>query len=104
MKSPLSGFSDNQRRLWAGFAGGGHGATFAGIHRSAMRVSDRYETVVDTFSSDPENSLRTGAALTAVPDQVHQDHAKLAVSKASRDGSILATPNHLHLKPCHLFL
>ena len=50
--------------------GGGKGAYFAGLHRAAMRLSNRFDLVAGAFSSDPANCRESGEALGVAPGAV----------------------------------
>lgn len=98
-----------QRRFRVGMVGGGRGAFFAGIHRAAMRLSNRFEVVAGAFSSDPENARDSGDALNIAPDRTYSDFIAMAEAEATRtedrlDAVIIVTPNHLHFEPCRIFL
>lgn len=97
-----------KRRFRAGMIGGGRGSYFAGIHRAAMRLSNRFELVAGAFSSDPENSAEAGKALGIAPERAYTDFRVMARDEALRDGridvAVVVTPNHLHFEPCKLFL
>lgn len=88
--------------------GGGKGAFFAGIHRAAMRLSNRFEIVAGAFSSDPSFGLEAGEALGLAPDRIYASFESMAAAEARRpdriEAAIIVTPNHLHFEPCKLFL
>lgn len=98
-----------RRRFRVGMVGGGRGAFFAGLHRAAMRLSNRFEVVAGAFSSDPQNAQDSGTALNIAPDRVYADYVEMAHAEAARkedrlDAVVIVTPNHLHYEPCRLFL
>ncbi|MBB3396037.1 Gfo/Idh/MocA family oxidoreductase [Rhizobium sp. BK060] len=97
-----------RKKLRAGMVGGGAGAFFASIHRAAMRLSNRFELVAGAFSSNPERCREAGDALDISSDRVYASFQEMAEKEAARsdriDAAIVVTPNHLHFKPCRLFL
>ena len=98
-----------QRRFRVGMVGGGRGAFFAGLHRAAMRLSNRFDLVAGAFSSDPANAQDSGAALNIAPERIYADFAAMAQAEAARtedrlDAVVIVTPNHLHFDPCRRFL
>jgi len=97
------------RRLRIGMIGGGQGAYFAGLHRAAMRLSNRFDLVAGAFSSDPLNCRATGEALRINPERNYSSFVDMARVEASRDRDrldavVIVTPNFLHFEPCKLFL
>lgn len=96
------------RRFRIGMVGGGKGAFFAGIHRAAMRLSDRFDLVAGAFSSNPDVGREAAGALGVAPDRAYADFRAMARAEAVRpdriDAVVVVTPNHLHLEPCKLFL
>lgn len=98
-----------RRRFRIGMIGGGRGAFFAGLHRAAMRLSNRFDLVAGAFSSDPANGQDSGEALNIAVDRIYADFAAMARAEAARshdrlDAVVIVTPNHLHYEPCRLFL
>ncbi len=97
------------RRFRVGMVGGGRGAYFAGLHRAAMRLSNRFELVAGAFSSDAETSLSAGAALGIAPERTYASFVDMARAEAAchdnrLDLVVIVTPNHLHYEPCRMFL
>ncbi|HYZ63845.1 MAG TPA: Gfo/Idh/MocA family oxidoreductase [Acetobacteraceae bacterium] len=96
------------RRLRLGMVGGGEGAFIGAVHRAAARLDDRYELVASAFSSDPERSRASAAALHVAPDRAYPDFASMAAAEARRPDRVdvvaIVTPNHLHHGPARLFL
>lgn len=97
-----------KKRHRAGMVGGGKGAYFAGIHRAAMRLSNRFELVAGSFSSDVNTTREAAAALEIARERTYDDFKTMAASEAGRadpiDVAVIVTPNHLHFEPCKLFL
>jgi predicted dehydrogenase len=96
------------RRLRAGMVGGGPGSFFAGYHRAAMRLSNRFELVAGAFSSDPASCRHAGQALGISSDRIYLSFRDMVMYEAKRgdpiDVAVIVTPNHLHFDPCRLFL
>ena len=97
------------QRFRAGMVGGGRGAFFAGLHRAAMRLSNRFDIVAGAFSSDPDNSRESGEALGLVAGRSYLSFAEMAEAEAARGSdrievAVVVTPNFLHFEPCKLFL
>lgn len=104
----LTGDIPAKKKLKAAMVGGGRGAYFASFHRTAMRLSNRYEIVAGAFSSDPAKALEAGTALSLCEDRIYTSFEAMAVQEARRpdpvDVVVVVTPNHLHFDPCRLFL
>ena len=85
-----------------GMVGGGEGAFIGAIHRLAASLDGDIELVCGAFSSDPDRSRRSGAALHLAPDRVYSDYASMMVAEASLPVDVrmqfvaIVTPNHLH--------
>ena len=108
MKKQLISDIPAGRRFRAGMVGGGQGAYFAGIHRAAMRLSNRFDLVAGAFSSNPQTCREAGEAVGIAPDRTYANFADMARGEAARDDridvAIVVTPNHLHFEPCKAFL
>ena len=88
--------------LRMGLAGGGVGAFIGEIHRAAARLDGNIELVCGAFSSDPDRSRRTGAALSLPPHRVYASwremlSAEAALPPESRMQFVtIVTPNDVH--------
>src|ERR1700688_2469853 len=95
----LAGDIPKRKRFKAGMIGGGRGAFFAGYHRAAMRLSDRFDIVAGAFSSDPGVCLEAGEALGLAPERTYPSYQEMVRREAARedpiDVAIVVTPNHL---------
>ncbi|RVC82019.1 Gfo/Idh/MocA family oxidoreductase [Mesorhizobium sp. M4A.F.Ca.ET.022.05.2.1] len=95
-------------RLRAGMVGGGRGSFFASRHRTAMRLTNRFELVAGVFSSNRQTSIEAGEALGVAADRNYFSVSDMAATEAARDDAIevaiIVTPNHLHFEPCKSFL
>jgi predicted dehydrogenase len=88
--------------------GGGRGAFFAGYHRAAMRLSNRFQLVAGAFSSDLRTATEAGQALEIAPDRVYPDYCEMIERERLRSDrievAVVVTPNHLHYEPVKLLL
>lgn len=92
------------RKLRVGMVGGGRGAYFAGIHRAAMRLTNRFEVVAGAFSSDPQNCADTAEALGIPPHRAHASATDMANAEGGLDVAVVVTPNFLHFDACRVML
>jgi predicted dehydrogenase len=85
--------------------GGGHGAFIGDVHRIALRIDGLYDLVCGAFSSDPERSKASGAALGLDPARAYPDYetmirAEAALPEHERMQIVsIVTPNHMHFGP-----
>lgn len=90
--------------------GGGIGAFIGAVHRMAATLDGQIELVCGAFSSDPERSKRSGAALYLDPDRVYGDYREMIETEERlpadkrMDFVSIVTPNHMHFGPAHLAL
>jgi len=63
--------------------GGGQGAFIGAVHRIAARLDGMYDLVAGAFSSDPDKSKSSGAALGLVPERIYASYQEL-FNKESR--------------------
>ena len=91
-----------------GMVGGGEGAFIGAVHRHAAALDRRYRLMAGAFSSNPDTSRRSGAALGLDPDRVYAHYADMARAEAGRDDGIevvsIVTPNHMHAPVARAFL
>lgn len=89
-------------KIRMGMVGGGEGAFIGAVHRMAAALDGEIELVCGAFSSDPERSRRSGAALGLPPDRVYGDYCALLAAEASLPAAqrmqfvAIVTPNHQH--------
>jgi predicted dehydrogenase len=104
----LAGDIPKRKRFKVGMVGGGKGAFFAGYHRAAMRLCNRFDIVAGAFSSNPDTCQEAGEAFDLAPDRIYGSFVEMAEREGARDDridvAIVVTPNHLHFEPCRLFL
>lgn len=90
-------------RIRLGMVGGGEGAFIGAVHRMAAALDGDIELVCGAFSSDPQRSRRSGAALYLPPERVYDDYqtmmsAEAALPKGQRmQFAAIVTPNQHHL-------
>jgi predicted dehydrogenase len=93
-----------------GMVGGGPGAFIGEVHRMAARLDGEWELAAGAFSSDPEKSARTGAALGLDASRVYGSYQEMAEAEGSLaeseriDAVAIVTPNHLHHPVAKAFL
>ncbi len=90
--------------------GGGQGAFIGAVHRIAARLDGMYDLVAGAFSSDPDKSKSSGAALGLVPERIYASYQELFNKESSlpADQRIqvvsIVTPNHVHFDPSRMAL
>lgn len=93
------------RKLRMGQIGGGQGSFIGRIHRMAAGLDGEIELVCGAFSSDPENSRITGAALNLDPRRVYANYVEMIESELDLPADqqmgfvSIVTPNHRHYAP-----
>jgi len=99
-----------KRKLRMGMVGGGEGALIGGVHRIAAELDQQIELVAGCFSSDPENTRRTGEGLYLDPSRCYSTYVEMAEIEADlpKDERIdfvsIVTPNNLHYPVSKKFL
>ena len=95
-------------RIRLGMVGGGKDAFIGGVHRIASRIDGRFDLVAGAFSSTPERSAESGAALGLDPARCYPSFAAMAEAEAAREDGIeavsIVTPNHVHAEAAKAFL
>ena len=98
----------SKRRFRVGLVGGGSGALWAPYHRTAMRLSNRFDIVAGAFSSNNETRIETANALNIETSRNYDSFVAMAEQESSRtdpiDVAVVVTPNHLHFEPCRMLL
>ena len=85
-----------------GMVGGGEGAFIGAVHRMGAAIDGEIELVCGAFSSDPERSKRSGAALYLAEERVYTDYASMMAGEAALPEPermqfvAIVTPNHMH--------
>ena len=99
-----------KRKLRMGMVGGGEGAFIGGVHRIAAELDQQIELVAGCFSSDTENTRRTGEGLYLDPSRCYSTYVEMAEIEADlpKDERIdfvsIVTPNNLHFPVSKKFL
>ena len=97
-------------KLKLGMIGGGQGAFIGAVHRIAARIDDEYELVCGAFSSDPEKSRTSGAALGIAANRIYNSYAELIEKEKQLPADervqviSIVTPNHVHFDPAKMGL
>ncbi|MBL0919656.1 MAG: Gfo/Idh/MocA family oxidoreductase [Hydrogenophaga sp.] len=95
------------RRIRLGMVGGGEGSFIGAAHRIAARLDDQFELVAGAFSSTPERSHASAAALHIPRERSYASYAEMAQAEAQRpdgiDAVAIVTPNHLHVPVARAF-
>jgi predicted dehydrogenase len=98
----------NTRRIRLGMVGGGEGSFIGAAHRMAARLDDQFELVAGAFSSTPERSHASAAALHVPRERSYASYAEMAHTEAQRpdgiDAVAIVTPNHLHVPVARTFV
>lgn len=98
------------RKLKMGMVGGGKDAFIGAVHRIAAFMDGEIELVCGAFSSDPQKSKASGAALYLSPDRVYGSFQEMfekesQLPKGERmDFVSIVTPNHMHFAPAKMAL
>jgi predicted dehydrogenase len=93
------------RKVRYGMVGGGEGAFIGAVHRTAAAIAGNLELVAGAFSSDPERSRRSGAAIGVPSERAYGSWAEMIDQemKLPADARIeavsIVTPNHVHAGP-----
>ena len=87
--------------------GGGEGAFIGGVHRIALRLDGYYELVAGCFSSNFDNSKKTGINLGLAEERIYESYQEMAEKESARTDGIdvvsIVTPNHLHIPVAKIF-
>ena len=102
--------SNPNRKMRMGMVGGGEGAFIGAVHRMAANLDGEIELVCGAFSSNPEKSKRSGAALFLPPERVYGSFEEMILKEKElplgerMDFISIVTPNHVHFPPAKLAL
>lgn len=97
-------------KLRMGMVGGGQGAFIGAVHRMAAALDGEIELVCGAFSSDPEKSRASGAALHLPPERCYGTFAEMIEREKQLPESVrmhfvsIVTPNHVHFPPAKMAL
>lgn len=98
------------KKLRMGMVGGSLDAFIGEVHRKAAALDGQFELVCGAFSSQPEKSKETGAALGLNPERVYGSYKEMyeLESKLPEDQRMevvsIVTPNHVHFEPAQIAL
>lgn len=99
-----------KQKLKMGMVGGGIGAFIGAVHRMAAALDGEIELVCGAFSSSPEKSKASGAALYLPPERVYGNFEEMILAEKERpegdrmDFVSIVTPNHVHFPPAKMAL
>lgn len=99
-----------KRKLRMGMIGGGQGAFIGSVHRIAANMDGLIELVCGCFSSDPDNSRKTGKSLFLPANRVYATYREMFEQEKAlpadqrMDFVAIVTPNHMHFEPARLAL
>ncbi len=89
-------------KIRLGMVGGGEGAFIGAVHRMAAALDGEIELVCGAFSSQPERSRASGAALHLPDTRVYDDYKSMMTAEAALPEDTrmqfvaIVTPNHMH--------
>jgi predicted dehydrogenase len=94
--------------LTYGMVGGGDGAFIGDVHRKAIALDGKATLVCGCFSTDPENTLKTGLVLGIDSQRLYPDHEAMAEEEGKKENKIdfvvIVTPNFTHFSIAKTFL
>jgi len=94
--------------LTYGMVGGGEGAFIGDVHRKAIALDGKATLVCGCFSTNPQNTLRTGIALGLDQQRLYATFEEMAVEEGKREQKIdfvvIVTPNFTHYAIAKAFL
>ena len=95
------------RKIRIGMVGGGKDSFIGEVHRIALRLDGHYELVAGSFSSNFNNSKKTGKKLGLADNRVYETYQEMAEKELDRSDGIevvaIVTPNHLHVPISKIF-
>lgn len=91
-----------------GMVGGGPGAFIGDVHRKAIGLDGLAVLAAGAFSTDPQKTLETGAALGLSPERLYATSEEMAAEEAKRpdkiDFVVIVTPNTSHFAIARAFI
>lgn len=102
-------FQTTDTLLKYGMVGGGEGAFIGEVHRKAIGLDGQAVLVSGCFSTDIDNTLRTGRALMLEEDRLYKNYEEMAIAEGHKKGGkidfvVIVTPNFTHYPVAKLFL
>lgn len=103
-----SQMTEAEAPLTYGMVGGGEGAFIGDVHRKAIALDGKATLACGCFSTDPQNTLRTGIALGLDQQRLYATFEEMAVEEGKRENKIdfvvIVTPNFTHYAIAKAFL
>lgn len=103
-----SQMTEAEAPLTYGMVGGGEGAFIGDVHRKAIALDGKAALACGCFSTDPQNTLRTGIALGLDQQRLYATFEEMAVEEGKRENKIdfvvIVTPNFTHYAIAKAFL
>jgi predicted dehydrogenase len=102
--------AQTKRKLRMGMVGGSLEAFIGAVHRRAANLDGEIELVCGAFSSNPDKSKATGAALYLDSKRVYGSFAEMIETEKNLPEEVrmdfvsIVTPNHMHFAPAKLAL
>jgi predicted dehydrogenase len=102
-------FQTTDTLLKYGMVGGGEGAFIGEVHRKAIALDSKAILVSGCFSSNFENTLRTGCGLMLEEGRLYRSFEEMAVAEGDKkddkiDFVVIVTPNFTHYSVAKIFL
>jgi predicted dehydrogenase len=99
---------ETEAPLTYGMVGGGEGAFIGDVHRKAIALDGKATLVCGCFSTDSQNTLRTGIALGLDQQRLYATFEEMAIEEGKREKKIdfvvIVTPNFTHYAIAKAFL
>jgi len=103
-----SQMTEAEAPLTYGMVGGGEGAFIGDVHRKAIALDGKATLACGCFSTDPQNTLRTGIALGLDQQRLYATFEEMAVEEGKSENKIdfvvIVTPNFTHYAIAKAFL
>jgi len=92
-----------------GMVGGGEGAFIGEVHRKAIGLDGKAILVTGCFSSNHDNTLRTGRGLMLEENRLYKNYEEMAIAEGQKkddkiDFVVIVTPNFTHYSVAKIFL
>ncbi len=94
--------------LTYGMVGGGDGAFIGDVHRKAIAFDGKAKIVCGCFSTDTENTLKTGMGIGIQQERLYSGYEEMAEEEGKKENKIdfvvIVTPNFTHYAIAKIFL
>jgi predicted dehydrogenase len=102
-------FQTTDTLLRYGMVGGGEGSFIGEVHRKAIGLDGKAILVSGCFSSDIDNTLRTGRALMLEEHRLYKNYDEMAITEGQKNDNkidfvVIVTPNFTHYGVAKAFL